>query len=112
MEQILRYSEKRLNERETPRLSTEELMKMADFIFKSNCFEFNGEVKRLRSGTIIGTKFAPPYACIFMEAVKTEFNSGQNFQSFYSSVTLMTYFLCGPMEKKKLVRFLDELNNF
>ena len=102
MEQILRYSEKRLNERETPRLSTEELMKMADFIFKSNCFEFNGEVKRLRSGTIIGTKFAPPYACIFMEAVKTEFNSGQNFQSFYRNYSYVDdiFFMWTHGEKK------------
>ena len=64
---------KRLNERETPRVPTEELIKMADFVLKNNFFEFNGEVKRQKSGTSIGAKFAPPYAFIFMDTVETEF---------------------------------------
>ena len=36
---------------------------MAEFVLKNNFFEFNGKVKRQYSGTTIGTKFAPPYAC-------------------------------------------------
>ena len=46
---------KKLNERETPRVPFEELIKMADFVLKNNFFEFNGEVKRQKSGTTIGT---------------------------------------------------------
>ena len=46
---------KRLNEREIPRVPFEELIKMADFVLKNNFFEFNGEVKRQKSGTTIGT---------------------------------------------------------
>ena len=37
---------KRLNERETPGVPTEELIKMADFVLKNSFFEFNGEMKR------------------------------------------------------------------
>ena len=58
---------KRLNERKTPTIPTEELVKIANFVLKNNLFEFNWEVKRQKSGTVIGTKFIPPYACIFME---------------------------------------------
>ena len=36
-------------------------------------FEFNGEGKRQKSGTAFGTKFAPPYGCIFMDKVEMEF---------------------------------------
>ena len=40
---------------------------MADFVLKNNFFEFNGEVELQKYGTAIGTKFAPPYAGIFMD---------------------------------------------
>ena len=54
---------------------------MADFVLKNNFSEFNGEVKRHKSGTAIGTKFAPP-ACIFMDEVETEFLKSQELQPF------------------------------
>ena len=48
-------------------ISTFDLVKMAKFILQNNYFEFNGETKQQISGTAIGTKFTPPYACIFMD---------------------------------------------
>ena len=47
----LEAQRKRINERKTPRV---------DFVLKNN-----GEVKRLKSGTDIGTKFAPSYEPVF-----------------------------------------------
>ena len=35
--------------------------------------EFNGETKQQSSGTAIDSKFARPYACIFMDQVEIEF---------------------------------------
>ena len=55
---------------------------MADFVLKNNFFEFNGEVKQQKCGTAIGTKFAPPCACIFMDEVETEFLKSQELQPF------------------------------
>ena len=55
---------------------------MAEFVLKNNFFEFNGEVKRQISGTAIGTKFAPPYVCIFMDEVETEFLKTEELQPF------------------------------
>ena len=86
---------KRLNERETPRLPTKELIKMAEFVLKNNFFEFNEEVKKQKSETAIGTKFAPPYACIFAAAVETEFLTSQYLVSFFGSVILTAHFLYG-----------------
>ena len=37
----LQVLKKRLNERETPRVPTEELIKMADFMLKNNFFKFS-----------------------------------------------------------------------
>ena len=46
---------------------------MAEFVLKNNFFELNGSVKQQVSGTAIGTKCAPTYACIYIDEVKTEF---------------------------------------
>ena len=58
-----------LTERDSPKVPTEDIVRMAEFVLKNNFFKFNGEVKRQKPGTAIGTKFAPPYACIFMYEV-------------------------------------------
>ena len=56
--------QKRLSERDSPKVHTEDIERMAGFVLKNNFFEFNGEIKRQKSGTATGTKLAPPYACI------------------------------------------------
>ena len=45
---------------------------MTKFVLKDNYFEFDSEVKKQISNTIIGDKFAPPYACI-LDMVEREF---------------------------------------
>ena len=84
---------------------------MADFVLKNNFFEFNGEVKRQKSGTAIGTKFAPPYACIFMDAVETEFILSQYLQPFISLCYTDDIFFIWTHIDEKLIQFLNELNN-
>ena len=64
---------RRLNKRETSEISTDDIVEMAEFALKNNFFEFNGEVKKQKSGTTIGTELAPPYACIFMDEEKRSF---------------------------------------
>ena len=46
---------------------TEDIIKMAEYVFKNNLFEFNSKFYKQISGTAIGIKFARPYACIFMD---------------------------------------------
>ena len=62
-----------LDNRENKTINTEDLIKMASFVLKNNLFEFNGKVKQQVSGTAIGTKFAPTYACIFMDKIESDF---------------------------------------
>ena len=54
-------------------ISTDKLVKMALFVLKNDFFEFNNDVVQQISGTAIGTSFAPPYAYIFMDQIKTKF---------------------------------------
>ena len=69
----LKTLEETLEKRESRQISTNDLIKLAKFVLQNNYFEFKGEVKQQISGTAIGTKFAPPYACIFMDQVESEF---------------------------------------
>ena len=63
--------------RENRFISTNDLVQMGEFVLKNNCFQFNSKVKEQISGTTIGTKFAPTYACVFMDQVETDFLRAQ-----------------------------------
>ena len=71
-----------------------------------------GRWREKKSGTAIGTKFAPPYACIFMDEVETEFLKVKGNNLFYGFATLTTYFLYGLMEHRNWILSLMSLTNF
>ena len=91
---------KRLNKKCSPKVPTEDIVQMADFVLKNNCLEFNGEIKRQKSGTAISAEFAPPYAYIFMDEVETEFPKSKKFQNFLRLSYIDDMFLYELMEKE------------
>ena len=54
--------EEALENKNYKQISTDKLVKMAQFVLKNNFFEFNNDVFQQLSATAIGTKFAPPFA--------------------------------------------------
>ena len=76
----LQAFEEALENRNNKQISTVKLVKMAQFVPKDNFFEFNNDVFQQISGTAIGTKFAPPYACTFMDQIETKFLRTQSHQ--------------------------------
>ena len=76
----LRALREALDKQDKKCIPTEGLVKMAEFVLKNNLFEFNGKIKQQVSGTAIGTKFAPPYACLFMDKFETSFLETQQLQ--------------------------------
>ena len=60
----------RLVKSEDLKLPVNDIVKMAEFVLKNNIFQFNGNVQQQVTGTAIGTKFAPPYACIYMDEIQ------------------------------------------
>ena len=64
---------KAIDEKENKFISTVNIVKKAEFVLKNNYFQFNGKVKHQISGTATGIKFAPTYACVFMDQVETDF---------------------------------------
>ena len=76
----LKALEEALEKRKSKQISTDNVIKLTKFLLQNNYFEFNGEVKQQISETVIKTKFAPPYACIFMDQVECEFLRTQQHQ--------------------------------
>ena len=101
-----------LDKREAKKIPTEDLVKMAKFVLKNNYFEFNGSIKQQLSGTAIGTKFAPPYACIFMDKLETNFVKTQTLQLLVWFRYIDDVFLLWTHGEGNLKRFLEELNNY
>ena len=55
-----------LDARAEKKVTTETLLELAEIVLKNNIFQFNEKTLKQLRGTAIGTKFAPPYAIIFM----------------------------------------------
>ena len=91
-------------------VSRKHLVKMAKFVLKNSYFEFKGKVKQQISGTAIGTKFAPPYACIFMDEVETSFLETQEIKPLVWFRYIDDVFFIWTHGQEKLDSFLEELN--
>ena len=68
--QGLKALKEALEKRYMKKIPTEDLVKMAEFTLNNNIFDFNIKAYQQKSCTATGTKFAPPYACIYMEEVE------------------------------------------
>ena len=76
----LKALRKVFDRKEQHTILTSELIRIADFVLKNNYLEFNGQIKQQISGATIGTKFAPPYGCLFMDKIETAFLETQQLQ--------------------------------
>ena len=101
-----------LESRENKFIKTEDLIKMASFVLKNNIFEFNGKVKQQISGTAIGTKFAPAYACIFMDKIENDFLKTQQNTPLVWHRFIDDVFFIWTHGEQKLKSFLESLNTF
>ena len=85
---------------------------MVKFIFENNFFEFNSKTKQQVSGTALGTKFAPPYVCIFMDKVETEVLYKELLKVWVWLRYIDDIFFVWTLEKESLHKFLKHFNNF
>ena len=108
----LKYLMERLNERQNKRIPTNILVEMAHFVLNNNYFEFNNEIYHQISGTAIGTKFAPPYACIFMDRVENDFLETEKFKPYIWLRYIDDIFFIWTYGLEKLESFLSRLNGF
>ena len=87
-----------------------DILKMLEFFLKNDYFEFNGNVKQQLSGTVIGAKCAPPYACIFMDKAATDFHVSQKLKPMSWFRYIDDIFFIWAHGKQELQRLLEELN--
>ena len=85
--------------RENKFISTDDIVKMGEFVLKNNYFQSNNKVKQQISGIAIGTKFAPTYACVFMDQVETDFLRAQEKVPLVWFRYIDNIFLYGLMER-------------
>ena len=85
---------------------------MAEFVLKNNYFQFNGKVKQQISGTAIGTKFAPTYACVFMDQVETDFQRAQEKAPLVWFRYIDYIFFIWTHGENELKSFMQKLNQF
>ena len=55
-----------LETRDNKQISSDTLTKLAEVALKNNIFEFDEKNFKQKRGTAIGTRFAPPYAILFI----------------------------------------------
>ena len=91
---------------------TEDIIKMADFVLKNNLFEFDRKFYQQISGTAIGAKFAPPYACIFMDFIETEFLKMQAIKPWLWKRFIDDIFFIWTDSDENLNKLLKDLNEF
>ena len=70
---------RKLEEQTSSKISSNYLVKLVEFVV---ILQFNNEIKKQISGTTIGSKFAPLYACIYMVETGTDFLKTQELQPF------------------------------
>ena len=92
-------------------IPTEDLVKMAEFVLKNKYFESNSNVKHQISGTAIGKKIAPPYACIYMDYKENQFLKNEQIQPWVWFRYIDIFFIWTASEKE-LDDLLERLNNF
>ena len=102
----------KLEQRSDKKVSSTDLVNMAEFVLKNNYFEFDTKIHQQISGTAIGTKFAPPYACIFMDKVENEFLETQTIKPLVWLRYIDDIFFIWNESEEKLETFLKNLNEF
>ena len=69
-----------LDSRVEKQVTTDTSIELAELVLKNNIFEFSDKTYKQICGTAIGTKFAPPYAVLFMAALEEKILS-KDFKS-------------------------------
>ena len=101
-----------LENRHHKQIPTDKLVKMAQFVLQNNFFEFISDVFQQISGTAVGTRFAPPYAFIYMAQIEIKFLRTQNHQTIVWFKYIEDNFFYLESWTEKLETFMADFNVF
>ena len=98
--------------RDNKQISNDTLIDPAEIVLKNNFFEFDQKNFKQVRGTAIGTKFAPPYAILFMADLEEKIlNAFEEKPMIWWRYIDDIFFIWGHGEES-LEKFLSKLNTF
>ena len=93
-------------------VSSETLTELAEIVLKKNIFEFDEKAFKQVRGTEIGTKFAPPYAILFMAELEEKILNAFEEKPVIWWKYIDNIFFIWEHGEESLDKFLTKLNNF
>ena len=79
---------------------------------KNNVLEFDTKIIQQISGTTIGTKFAPSYACYFIDRMANDFLESEIVKPWLRLRYIDDIFFMWTEDEDQLEGFLNRLDNF
>ena len=107
----LKAMKEALDKREDQSVSTETIMELGELVLKNNYFEHNSKIYKQKRGTAIGTKFAPPYAILFMGDFEVKALEGATLKPWVWWRYIDDVFLIWEHGEDSLDKFIDYLNS-
>ena len=98
--------------RENKQISSDTLVELAEIVLKNNIFQFDEKTFKQVRGTAIGTKFAPPYAILFMADLEEKILRASEKKPMIWWRYIDVIFFISEHGEESLEKFLNQLNSF
>ena len=98
--------------RDNKQISSDTLVELAEIVLKNNIFQFDEKTFKQVRGTAIGTKFAPPYAILFMADLDEKILSASEKKPMIWWRYIDDIFFIWRHGEESLEKFLNKLNSF
>ena len=93
-------------------ISSDTLTELAEVVLKNNIFEFDEKTFKQKRGTAIGTKFAPPYAILFMANLEEKMLEGFEKKPMIWWRYIDDIFFIWEHGEESLKVFIEQVNMF
>ena len=98
--------------RDNKQISSDTLTELAEVVLKNNIFEFDEKTFKQKRGTAIATKFAPPYAFLFMADFEEKMLESFEKKPMISWRYIDDIFFIWKRGQKSLKVFIKQVNMF
>ena len=111
-DEVLAFLKDFLDSRVDKQVTTDILIELAELVLKNNIFEFFDKTYKQIRGTAIGTKFAPPYAVLFIAALEEKILSKVKKKPSVWWRYIDDMFFIWEHGEESLKEFINEINSF
>ena len=98
--------------RDNKQISSDNLIELAEMVLKNNIFQFNEKTFKQVRGTAVGTKFAPPYAILFMADIEEKILSASEKKPMIWWRYIDDIFFIWEYGEESMEKFINKLNSF